>query len=161
MIPCKASGLSIWWGMIMTRVPHAGHAILLEPVVVFCLQGRMLLRLTLPTIVGFPSEASHDGRPSITVPQLREPYARRPSHAPASPGSCQGQYGLARLWGQADNCRGHGCAAAPWHRRVVPEQTHDGKDKARVCVLGRPVGGLYCLPITTRAGLRDRDYDTG
>ena len=47
------------------------------------------------------------------------------------------------------------------YRRVVPEKTHDGKNKALVCVLGLPVGGLHCLPIKTRAGLRDRDYAMG
>src|SRR5262245_20603584 len=101
MTPCKAAGLSIWWGIIMTRVPHAGHALILEPVLVFYLRGRTLLRPTLPTIAGFPSYASHDGRPS--VPKRRAPHARRPSHAPASPGSCQASEGLVRLWGQADD----------------------------------------------------------
>jgi hypothetical protein len=52
-----------------------------------------------------------------------------------------------------------GCCAVDG--RVVPEQTHDGKGRARVCVLGLPVRGLHCLPIKIRAGLRDRDYDTG
>src|SRR4029450_1325113 len=32
MTPCKASRLSISWGIIMVSVPHAGHGMFLEPV---------------------------------------------------------------------------------------------------------------------------------
>jgi len=28
-------------------------------------------------------------------------------------------------------CRVRGCASFPWHGRVVPDKTHDGKEKAR------------------------------
>jgi hypothetical protein len=55
----------------------------------------------------------------------------------------------------------HGWADVPWHRRVVPTKTPDGQDKATVWFLGLPVDGLHCLPIKTRAGLRNRDYAMG
>jgi hypothetical protein len=53
------------------------------------------------------------------------------------------------------------CAALPSHGRVVPEQTHDGKDKTMVCLLVLPWCGLHCLTCTTRVGLRYIDYDIG
>ena len=51
-------------------------------------------------------------------------------------------------------------ASVPWHRRVVPEKTHDGKKK-RWCVFS---GSLWVACIVSQsqsAGLRDRAYAMG
>jgi len=56
--------------------------------------------------------------------------------------------------------QGAGMRAAPAlpHTREV---VYTAQEKAMVCFLVPPVGGLHCLTSKTRVGLRDRDYDMG